>query len=61
MFRYTIWCDCVDVASGVWQFLPRIGERIALSGYLFEVEMITYHVASGNFSGVTVHIDAKRV
>ena len=60
MFRYEIWCDGYDVANGVWQFLPRIGERIVISGYHFKVLMITYYPASGNFSGVAVRIDVER-
>lgn len=31
MFRYTIRSRDYPIATGVWQFLPRIGERVVIA------------------------------
>ena len=61
MFRCTIRSRDYTIATGVWQFLPRIGERVVITYCEYKITMITYYMPSGNFSDVEVKIEVTPV
>ena len=57
MFKVAIWCGNWNIMNGKLLFLPQIGERMMINGRPYEVKMLTYHIADGDFTVVPVTIE----